>query len=60
MIERVAIRGNNSRLQMTMMMMKEKMDVRVRKNHKAEIRIFGCSIFSSKVALLFGTTIYAH
>jgi hypothetical protein len=43
MIKRVAIRSNNSRLQlMTMMMTTEIMDVKVRKKRKVEIRIYGC------------------
>ena len=43
MIKRVAIRSNNSRLQlMTMMMTMEIMDVKVRKKRKVEIRIYGC------------------
>lgn len=43
MIKRVAIRSNNSRLQlMTMMMTTEIMDVKVRKKLKVEIRIYGC------------------
>ena len=43
MIKRVAIRSNNSRLQlMTMMMSSEIMDVKVRKKRKVEIRIYGC------------------
>ena len=42
MIKRVAIRSKKNRsLLMTMMMTMEKMDVKVRKKRKAEIRIYG-------------------